>query len=80
MRANAFFSTAGRGENKRGFLKIGFAGDVLHLRVAQTARIGKDGESVALEAVSRENINLDDVENGASVAAEPGHGNGRKFL
>jgi len=45
------------GENKRGFLKIGFAGDVLHLRVAQTARIGKDGESVALEAVSRENIN-----------------------
>jgi len=38
-----------------------FSRRCLHLRVAQTARIGKDGESVALEAVSRENINLDDV-------------------
>src|SRR5712692_10285439 len=66
-------------ENKGGFLKIGFAREVLHLRVAQTARISKDSKSVALEAVSGENINLDDVKAAAALLRNRLAGMGGSF-
>src|SRR6185437_10398400 len=45
-----------RGQHERGFGVVEFGGDALHLGIAEAPRVWYDGERVAGETSSRENI------------------------